>query len=64
MFSKFFRDIHDIAKEMHTANVINAERNAILECLIQKGITPSSDVMPLTREYLRQIHATHEVGCI
>lgn len=62
MFGKFFRDIHEIAKELHTANVLNAERNAILEYLIPEGNTPPYGLMPLTREYLRQIHATHKVG--
>lgn len=61
MFGTFLRDIHRIAKELHTANVINAERNAILEYLIPMGLNPSSDLMPLSREYIRRIHLTEKV---
>lgn len=61
MFGTFFRDIHRIAKELHTANVIDAERNALLEYLIPADSNPSSDLMPLSREYIRQIHLTEKV---
>lgn len=61
MLGTFFKDIHRIAQELHTANVINAERNAILEYLIPYGLNPSSDPMPLSREYVRQIHLTENV---
>lgn len=61
MFGTFFRDIHRIAQELHNANVINAERNTILEYLIPIDRNPSSDPMPLSREYIRQIHLTEKV---
>lgn len=46
--------LYRIADELHTMNVLNAERNAVLEYCIPSEVVCSRDLLPKTREYLEK----------
>lgn len=44
--------LEEIRNEMHAQNVIDAERNAVLEYLVPYGVSSSRDLLPCARELL------------
>lgn len=44
--------LEEIRDELHSQNVINAERNMVLEYLMPYGVNSSCDLPTFTREYL------------
>ena len=46
--------MEDIRKELHTQNVLAAERNKVLEYYIPCGCNPSIDLLPRSREFLKR----------
>lgn len=46
--------MEDIREELHTQNVLAAERNKILEYCIPYDCEPSNDILPRSRKLLKR----------